>query len=93
LEISAANWHRDLIPEKASNNNRIAKTNFEPWNVTGRDVEIFDFNTLERCLPNNDFAFNLPFDFTRFGTLEYTFGNVEFLSNRGISMSTKGEQN
>jgi hypothetical protein len=73
-------------------NSDIAIINFEPWNVLGSDVENFDFQILEQHLPNNDFVFNLPCDFVRFGTLEYKTGNVDFITNKGISIVSKGEQ-
>jgi hypothetical protein len=80
----------DAKGNKKVASNEISIITFEPWHVLSTDVQKVDFSDLDQRLPNNDFQFNLPFHFMRFGTLEYQNGCADFITNKGISIVVKG---
>ena len=62
---------------------------FRPWSILHTDIEAHNFK-LNRPKINSDFEFNISIQFVRFGSYLLNGGFAQFKSNKGISLTGKG---
>jgi hypothetical protein len=83
-----------------SSNEVMPQIGFAPWNVRVDDVEKFNLNKYDEYRKKRlghpdfdaiEFVFSLPLANTRFGQLEFSCGNVDFISSKGICLTVESK--